>query len=175
MEKRGFFGLGLNEDTIQFGVLTTALFYENIVEFLGLDSGSDTTLAGLDEGHLKELVEWSFVRDQQGQTRLGESRNLKLLNAVVKSRAALRAFRASKPLLESSYLTEEPKRVFVDELDKSRRSLEHARDQMHLILEDVPPAAIEIISEIEGLAEFLKVSVNAAIAKTDAAPTKPKA
>ncbi|MGL4768339.1 MAG: ParB N-terminal domain-containing protein [Formosimonas sp.] len=73
----------LSEHDIQFSLIYTALSYENIANFLGIDTAQNTELNGVLEERAKQLFSWAFVQDQQGRTILGESRNLKKLAAVV--------------------------------------------------------------------------------------------
>lgn len=47
---------------------------------------------------IRELIQWLFERDLIGRTRVGESRNLRLLAAVIANPKALAAFRNNSAL-----------------------------------------------------------------------------
>lgn len=86
-EDNGFWGSDKLEDRIDsnFSVLHTALSYENIRNFIGLDESSDWTLDGLNDTSTKNVLEWVCG----SQKVIGDSRELKRLNSVVGNAAAL--------------------------------------------------------------------------------------
>ncbi len=156
IEKKNFFDIeNLDENTIDFAVLTTALSYENIVRFLGLESATEPGIKGLKGSELEELTIWLFEEDENGQTRLGESRNLKNLNRIVANTAALKAFRAGYSIHQADLLAGAPKEIFQSALHDSKKSLETARDQMHLI--DQPEQTdADVVDDISKLAHLLR-------------------
>jgi len=157
MDKRNFFGIeNLDEDSIDFAILTTALSYDNIAtKFLELESATDLNLQGLNESRLKELIIWLFEKDEHEQTRLGESRNLKKLNRIVASESALKAFRAGDSIDQADQLAGAPKEIFQDALRDSKKSLEAARDQMHKF-EDPDQSDADVLEDIDNLVRFLR-------------------
>lgn len=151
-----FFGIkSLNEDSIDFSILTTALSYQNITHFLGMGSSRDQQLSKLNNKHLKELVEWLFERNDQGRTRLGESRRLSDLNAIVGTEKALEAFRSGQPLNNAILLTEAPNEIFRKAIMDARLKLETARDSIHLV-NNVSVSDSELLLEIQKLARSLR-------------------
>jgi hypothetical protein len=150
----------LDEDSIDFGILTTALTYSNISAFIEIPFRPTPELKGLNKDHLRDLTSWLFERNSEGQTRLGESRNLKILNAIVAVPAALEAFRAGKPLQDAVRLTEQPGEVFREALHEARSSLHIARDYMHMVKK---PSIIEfdLLDEIIGIGEGVKAALKA--------------
>jgi hypothetical protein len=103
---------GLNEDTIDFGVYYNAIKYSNIAEFVGIDKESAKPTAKIQIKKLEELVRWVSEKDLQNKTRLGESRNLSKLNAVVSQPKALNLFRSGRSLEDALVFTEEPYELF---------------------------------------------------------------
>lgn len=162
IEGANFFGIpGISEESFSFSVLTTALSYKGIAEHIGLGTGLnrfDATV--VHRSHLKELTEWLFKETAEGRTRLGESRNLRTLNAVVLSKRAIEEFRKGRSLEEARLLTDEPKQVFSAAIDHSLRRLKDARDQSHLIdspsMHDVD-ALLELARMARDLHEAMKV------------------
>lgn len=154
-----FFGVkGLDEDSINFSVLTTALNYINIAEFLGLQSGSDPSLEGLDQEKLEELTDWMFVENSERRTRLGESRKLKELSAIVKNNDALTAFRQGTALTDAHLLTEAPAEAFRKAVFEARERLKSARNQVHMI-DDPTQADVNTLGEIERIARLVKRAI----------------
>ncbi|MFL6313406.1 MAG: ParB N-terminal domain-containing protein [Terriglobales bacterium] len=151
---------GLDEDTIDFSILTTSLNYKNISDFLGLKSASDPTLKGLKDNSLRDLTSWLFEKNTEGRTRLGESRNLKELSAVVSNKPALAAFRHGSTLAEAELLTEEPALMFRTSILQSKAKLTQARDRAHLVTSPAKEDA-EVLRDIQGIAENLEASVEA--------------
>lgn len=89
-ESQGFYKVeGLNPQEIDFSVLSTALSYTSIAEYLGLEGRQDTEATGVVDEHVKNLLSWMFVARGNQKSILGESRNLKRLAAVVKSEDAI--------------------------------------------------------------------------------------
>jgi hypothetical protein len=159
IEENGFFGImSLSADDIDFSLLTTALSYSNIVSFLGLPNSSNPSLPGLKKESLKELTEWMFERIGEGRTRLGESRHLKALNAVVIYEKALESFRSGRPLKEAELLTENPAEIFAISIMNSKSNLEMARTHVHLV-ERPSPVDAENLLEITKLARDLRTVI----------------
>lgn len=130
---RDFYGLkGVNEDAIQFSILTTALSYEKIAEFLHIE---DDDTGNVDDSNLSALVEWVFKRDADGRTVLGESRNLGELAAVVSSDDARRALEAGSRLNDAALLTDAPLKAFRKAVNQALDKLRLARTMTHRISE----------------------------------------
>ncbi|MGA9994311.1 MAG: ParB N-terminal domain-containing protein [Pyrinomonadaceae bacterium] len=149
---------GVNEQSIKFSLITTALTYSNIVQFLGLTSNTDPSLKRLVDRHLKELTSWMFEKGPENTTRLGESRNLKYLNAVVKNKTALTAFRNGASLNDATLLTGVPSEVFRLAIAKARVHLQNAREYIYKIKEATESDA-EILVDIVDQASFLHRSL----------------
>ncbi|MDD2903470.1 MAG: ParB N-terminal domain-containing protein [Syntrophales bacterium] len=159
IQEDDFFGIkSLNEESIDFSLLTTALSYNNIVNFLGLSSRTDPTLTGLKKDHLKELTQWIFEKVGEGRTRLGESRNLSRLNSVVSNEKALSSFRAGKPLKEAELLTERPGEIFSIAIVESKARLEVAREHQHLV-EKPAPIDVDNLGEILTMARDIRTVI----------------
>ena len=158
-----FFGIKeLDEESIDFSVLITALSYKDIASYLGLKRSDDPTLPGLNRKRLRELTEWLFEKVDGNRARIGESRELKKLNAVVKSPKALAAFRSGSPLSLAVLLTGEPTIVFRKALNQSRGQLQIARDHSHLI-KDPTAGDSDLLVEIQEIAQDLKLVVDSKI------------
>lgn len=134
IESEDFFGLkGVEEDTLSFSLLTTALSYKSICKFLGLKNASDEEADELNIGHLRELTAWLFEQGVAGVTRLGESRNLRSLAAVVEHDDALREFRKGSPLDEAELRTSAPAERFRSALASAKADIVRALEAISLI------------------------------------------
>ncbi len=148
----------LNEGSIDFSILTTALTYSNIIRFLNLKGNDDPSVEGLDVRKLEELTRWMFQKLDQGKTRLGESRNLKYLSSVVANEKALKSFRDGTPLVDAKDLTEAPADIFRNSISQALARLERARDNLHLV--NKPTSSDEDnLTEINSLARSMRASV----------------
>lgn len=102
-ERENFYGVpGLQPDNIEFSVLTTALSYGSIADYLGLAGRQDSEGASLNAARLQQLLTWMFAAQEGQRTVLGDSRNLKQLAAVVESPGAARML-VETGNLESAY------------------------------------------------------------------------
>lgn len=100
-----FFGLPLDEGSIRFSLISTAIDYEGVQNFVyGPDArDSDGSLSEPIQDRLKEFFQWVFVKDRDGKVRLGESRNILKLSKIMLSDDGLRAFRAGASI-DQAYL-----------------------------------------------------------------------
>jgi hypothetical protein len=128
LEKNKFFKIpNLSEDTIDFSNLVDAATrYGNISEHLHIDFESEDPLKNLDKEHFSEVVDWLFRRDEENRSRIGDNRNIRVLNTVINHTKALTAFRKGADLKEALLLTEEPDQIFEKSLKSSHKHLEIA-------------------------------------------------
>ncbi|PJK08667.1 hypothetical protein CO608_08430 [Lysobacteraceae bacterium NML08-0793] len=135
--QQNFYGLQhVREEDIDFSLLSTALSYRNIVDFLNLRSRDAVDISGIDESHARDLLSWMFAQDQQGQTVLGESRRLKTLAAVVSSERALVELRKSGDLDKAYIFTSGPAESFLQLLSRVEDTLSQC---IGMVSDDVAP------------------------------------
>ena len=120
IEERDFFDIDdLNEGSFRFGTFYTAIANVEIASFVGVreEDGSAThpiaNPKSLKEGPLEELTEWMFKKDSQGSTRLGESRNIPKLSAIIANPNALEKFRQGVSLESAFSATIDNKKEFL--------------------------------------------------------------
>jgi hypothetical protein len=109
VESKDFYNIeGLNEESIKFAVLSTALADDRIGTYIGVsskqdgdeDSSSNDPIVNkgvLKQPEVKELTEWLYKKVGDS-TRVGESRNLRQLASVVETPKALIAFKEGSTL-----------------------------------------------------------------------------
>lgn len=127
----------LSEDSIKFAVLSTALADSRIGRFVGLNENAgegnefvpnepivdSSRLKG--EG-IKELTKWLYEKDAKGATKVGESRNLRMLSAVVSNERALAAFRGGTLLKIAYQITSDVVQDFMGLLYQAENALSEA-------------------------------------------------
>lgn len=106
-ESERYFGnANLRPEHISFSLLTTALSYKEITAYLNLQSAQDVSASGLNLNHLDNVFSWVFAQNQQGDTILGESRNLKKLARVVATPAAVEMLKTTGNLDDAEVLAD---------------------------------------------------------------------
>jgi hypothetical protein len=129
---REFYQLdGVQEEDINFSLLTTALSYRAIAKFIGASPTDEASKPK--DGPLKEFLDWTYRRGPTGKTVLGESRNFKVLAKVVANPDALKALRVGRSLDDAALLTDEPLVNFRQLLWGAESSMRVATDQFHLV------------------------------------------
>jgi ParB-like nuclease domain len=148
---RDFYGMeGVQEEKVDFSILTTALSYENIQGFIGLKNGNG---GKLNDRNLADLVKWLYD-DSSGAKVVGESRQLRTLAAVVSKDVALDYLRREGSLEEARLLTEEPLKVFRQSLVKSKRQLNLALTQAATV-QEATEGDFSLLQDIRDLARAI--------------------
>ena len=147
--------LQAGESEFDFALLTTALGYSEILEFLELKGATDPSLTGLNKKHLKELTAWIFQEDDNGNTKLGESRNLKKLNRVVAHPEALELFRKGLSLDDADLLAGAPAQIFQISITEARNKLRAGRDQIHRV-ENFTDTDDTVLEDIEKMTKLMR-------------------
>jgi hypothetical protein len=154
IEENDFFDIPeLSDENFQFGVFYTAIGKNNIGAYIKVDFTAENPLENLNIESLKDLTTWLFKKNSEGFTRLGESRNLNLLNKILDRTypKALEAFKEGRPLDDAIKLTDQASEVFTNSINEALNNLETAREYEHLINETTD-SQLSILKEINLLA-----------------------
>ena len=162
VETKKFFHIpDLGEETFQFGVFYTAVANANIAEFVGARENGVPThpivrSECLKTPALKELTNWMFYKDpaDKNKTKLGESRNIHQLAAVVASPRALEKLRGGSSLQVAYLDTPDTTAEFVKLINGSMRLVRSADDHVESSgqpNEDASTALQRLIDEIHEL------------------------
>ncbi|MFM4852054.1 ParB N-terminal domain-containing protein [Aeromonas caviae] len=158
-----FYGLQhVREEDVDFSLLTTALSYSDISTYVGLDSRTDINVTGLQEDKVKDIISWIYSQDQQGNTILGESRNLKKLAAVVANPDSVIVLKQQSNLETAYIFSEGPGVAFSKVLSDAEKKLRNA----YAMLPDVKSVDVsnsEQVNRIFSLAEDLDSGIRKAI------------
>ena len=167
IEKKQFFGIeGLDEESFQFGLFYTAIGGTGIGVFVGVkDKNSAPTHSivhsnSLNLKHLRELTEWIFAENDDGDTRLGESRNIGKLAEVVANPDSLKLFRQGASLDSAHQATVDNEKEFLRLLTAARESLKEASTHLHSIKssdEDARERARDVRNRLGLILSHLKV------------------
>ncbi len=166
-----FYGIeGLDDESIKFSVLSTALADDRIGAFVGVtrklqgeEEGYEATdpitnPSALNAKHIDELTRWLFERDAKGKTKVGESRNLRLLSSVVHSPRALAALRGGSPLKVAYQYTSDLTKDFVELLYEAEASIKEAASMVATVNfdDDAYQVARNILENIKMIGRELK-------------------
>ncbi|HDS4496970.1 TPA: hypothetical protein QH012_004128, partial [Klebsiella pneumoniae subsp. pneumoniae] len=99
-------------------------------DWLGLEDRNDLDAKNLDIENLNKLFAWFFVRDQQGETIIGESRGIKKLNKIVASHAAVDNLIKSKNIEEAYLYTNGQEEALEEALNLAESSLKVVWDML---------------------------------------------
>jgi hypothetical protein len=134
MEERHFFRDNeIDVRKVPFSLLSTALNYENIPPYLGIDP-DDADLGGLNYERLTDLAGWIFAKRQGCRsTQLDESRNMRYLNLALTSDRAVAALKEGRPVREASVLALEPPKIFSGAVSEARRQVGLAERQLDVV------------------------------------------
>lgn len=100
-----YFGLaGLSEESVKFSRLSSALDYSEILEYVTVDIEVSYPVE-FDDAKLTELFTWLFVENEEGDTVVGDTRNLRQLSEVLSNDKALDALRRGKSLASAYRMT----------------------------------------------------------------------
>lgn len=145
---------GLDEESISFSLLTTALGYEAILGFVSKTPHPFVTPADLKDGEVKLLIEWLYKRNENGESTLGESRNIQRLAAVVADADALKLLKADRNLEKAFKKTEGLGVEFYDLLVGIEGGLKEAVGTVAIV--DLDEGHTEKITDIAKQARALK-------------------
>lgn len=151
-----FFNLpGINEKSIEFTLLTTAIGYRNISDYIGLDSKVDTLCESVEEERLKDVFSWIYSQDQQGNTIVSDSRKLKDLAAVVANHDAVSNLKKKGDLNEAFLMTEGPQVAFSQMLESAKKRLSLAYETLPSV-KDLDRSHYEEIQNIFELTKSIR-------------------
>lgn len=134
IQSRRFYNISdLDEENFDISLITDAItMHSALAEYMGIDMESPTPFEGIKQERLKEITEWLYQKLPNGKTRVGENRNLRILNKVIQNIEARESFiSGEKSLKDAAELTE-----LVDEnirlyLNKALQNLVEAQKIVH--------------------------------------------
>lgn len=154
---QAYFGVDIEEKDVDFSLLSTALSYENIYKFVGLESTGDIDGSKVDNDNFEFLFRCLYDPTK----KIHESRELKHLSSVLGNSNALAQYKAGASLQIATYYTSEPVDTFKQLINDAYTTLKSASGSV----ERIEPAEEEL-AYIEGKLQDIKklaVMISAAL------------
>ncbi len=124
-----FFGVDIEEKDVDFSLLSTALGYENIYKFVGLDSAGDIEGKQVNDSNYEFLFRCLYDPSR----KIHESRELKQLSSVLGNSQALAQYKAGSSLQIAAYYTSEPVDTFKQLINDAYTTLKSASGSVERI------------------------------------------
>ncbi len=123
----------LAEENFDLSLITDAItMYSAISEFVGVDIESDKPFGKINQERLKELTHWLYEKLSNGKTKVGDNRNLRVLNKIIQNQDARESFvKGEKSLTEASEITDLADENIRLYLNKSLKNLIEAQKLIH--------------------------------------------
>lgn len=152
-----YYGLDLEEENFDLSLITdAALMYSAIAEYFEFNSNNHNPVNGVNEIRFEEVVRWLYETDEGGETRIGENRNLRVLNKVLQNPRAKRAFvDERRTLRDAAQLTDILDETIRGFLQRAYSFLLEAQKQTHLS-ESPKKEDIQLLDEIISSAELIQ-------------------
>ncbi|MCB9293439.1 MAG: ParB N-terminal domain-containing protein [Lewinellaceae bacterium] len=134
LKENNFFGINeINEDNYNFSLLTdSATMNANISRWLNLDFAKKNPVKEINKENLKQLSKWLYEKDENGATRIGDSRNIRQLNRLIENKEAFALFaRNQAGLREALELTAFSDDIIADYINKAYNYLGEAQRILH--------------------------------------------
>ena len=158
IESRSFYNIDdLSEETFNLSLITdAAVRFGNIAAYMSFNFEQPDPVANVNEEKLKEVSEWIYKRNNSGETRLGETRNLPKLNKVLGNDRAKRVFiEEGKTLSEALQFTDLMDESIRSFLNNAYNSLIEAQKITHLSNNPSREDTI-LLDDIISSAEFIQ-------------------
>lgn len=123
----------LNDTKFHLNYLTDGIYKSNIRNFLGVDVNSEKPTENLNEKNLEKIVQWWFEKYEGRSRVIGDSRGLNMLDKVLSSPVALKAFENGHKIEDAYELTGEIDVLFRKSILKSLEKIEEADRYSHKV------------------------------------------
>lgn len=147
-----YYGAEISEEQISFSLITTALGYNEIVDFLGLNDSQNDILENLNEKNYEKLFLWLFDKKSQ---KVFDSRQISSLAEIVAKPVALAKLENGSSIEEAVLYTEAPAKAFMDMLGNAKKSLKQASEAITQLSEE-PIGAKELLEENEKIIKMIR-------------------
>ncbi len=106
MEANSFFDIpGLDEENVSFSLISTAVGYESVLEFVAKSQHPFITKDAIRKKNVEYISRWMFEQDSDGATVLGDSRNIQKLAIILESKEATQALKEGDSIEKAYGLT----------------------------------------------------------------------
>ena len=154
--ENAYYGLGIEDDDIEFSWLYTIFGYQEIKAFLGIERRYDNSLDTLNEDNLKDLFMWMFSPKKAVIT---ESRQIPKLKEIIASPEARKKLKKGATLEEALLYTSHPQDMFIKMVETARQNLKSAKESIEQ-LDKIPDEAMQILDEIKKIVRSISGALN---------------
>lgn len=132
---RNWYGMGdyLNEESFDLSLISDVLNSQSIVaEYVGIDVNKENPFDNIKDENFERLTKWLYQVTENGRTRIGDNRNLRLLNKILQNESAKKAFiEDGKSITESAELTDLSDENIRYYLNEANSNLNEAQRLIH--------------------------------------------
>src|SRR6218665_1702690 len=109
IKTKNWFGMGdyLNEESFDLSLISEVInSYSAVADYMNVDVNQDKPFEKVDLSKLEDVAKWLYQITETGSTRVGDNRNLRLLNKILQNEEAKKAFiEDKKTIKEAAELT----------------------------------------------------------------------
>ena len=151
----------LNEENFDLSLINDAATkYSAVADYMGVNIESPNPIQNLITSNFKNVFSWLYERDKGGQTRIGESRNLPVLNKILATEEAKVAFTQDNYTLEdAAALTALADENIRWHLQNARLSMIEAQKLVHKI-KSPNRSDIRLLEEIRNSIETIRREIS---------------
>lgn len=161
--EEAYFGADISEKEISFSLLTTALGYSEIFEYIGLDNDTSESIENINIENYKNIFAWLF---DPAKRKISDSRQISMLANIVKAPEAVKKLENGYSVDEAVLYTSMPEKAFVDMLKQAKKSLKQAKEAIEQLGSE-PSDARDLLNDIQKLVNTIKGGLEANFTLTD--------
>jgi hypothetical protein len=163
VKNRNWFGMKeyLNEESFDLSLISDVLNDQSIVAaYAGINVNNEKPFENIKLENFEQLAKWLYQITETGRTRIGDNRNLRLLNKILQNEEAKKAFiEDGKSITEAAELTDLSDENIRFYLNEAISNLNEAQKLIHKakaptkkdedLLEEISSSAEVILSHIK--------------------------
>lgn len=134
-KSRNWFGMGdyLNEESFDLSLISEVLNNQSsVAEYAGIDVNSEKPFEYVNSENFEQLTKWLYQITETGKTRIGDNRNLRLLNKILQNEESKKAFiEDGKSITEAAELTDLSDENIRYYLNEANTQLNEAQKLIH--------------------------------------------
>jgi len=135
IKTRNWFGMGeyLNEESFDLSLISEVLNTQSsVAEYAGIDVNLEKPFEQVNPETFEQLSKWLYQITETGRTRIGDNRNLRLLNKILQNDEAKKAFiEDGKSITEAAELTDLSDENIRYYLNEASNNLNEAQKLIH--------------------------------------------
>jgi len=169
IEHNNFFDLDyLSEENFDLSLINdAATMHKSIIEYIGVNLDKKDALESLKMKEFTDVYSWLYKKDEQGETRIGESRNLSILAKILDTDEARRAFIDDNySLADAAALTSLADDNIRLHLQNARLSMIEAQKVVHNI-KSPNRSDIRLVEEVRNSADTIRREMSSKLVENE--------